>query len=356
MDERAKLLKILLITALVAVVTLLHYVAIPEDLGLHILHRELYFIPIILASFWFGLKFGLATSVVVSLIYAPHVFIYDDAHGTLVIVTSHILVFNLVALVLGWLTDRRTRQQQEALALETEAVLGRAAVAVGHEMKDLLGALKGLTRQTEDLESTELDRDFEQEMKRLEGMVEVLSSFVPSERVQLISCDLNTIIREKLEHHQAAASKAGIAFEARLDENRCPSWVNPEKIGWVLEQLIRNAIEVSASGKTIHVRSHRGGTHCRVEVQDEGPGIKPEHLSKIFKPFFTTKVMGKGLALAGSRKILRDMGGDIQVTSKWGEGATFTLTIPRQYSGKPLAEDPVSSVLRGKRVSPIYRE
>lgn len=330
MDERAKLLKILLITALVAVVTLLHYAVIPKDLGLHIVHRELYFIPIILASFWFGLKFGLATSVGVSIIYAPHVFIYDDAHGTLVAASSQILVFNLVAFVLGWLADRRTRQQQEVLALENQAVLGRAAAAVGHEMKDLLGALKGLTRQTEDLESTELDRDFEQEMKRLEGMVEVLSSFVPSERVQLISCDLNTIIREKLEHHQAAARKAGIALEARLDENGCPSRADTEKIGWILDNLIKNAMEASGSEQTIQVRSHRGGTYCQLEIQDHGPGIRTEDLSKIFTPFFTTKETGHGLALAVSKKIMRDLGGDVQVASKWGEGATFTLSIPRE--------------------------
>jgi len=108
MSERTKFLKIALISALVAVVTLLHYVVIGEHLGLHILHRELYFIPIILASYWFGLKLGLATSVAVTLVYVPHVFIYDDAHGTLMAVSSHILVFNLVALVLGWLMDRRT--------------------------------------------------------------------------------------------------------------------------------------------------------------------------------------------------------------------------------------------------------
>jgi riboflavin transporter FmnP len=83
---------------------------------LHILHRELYFIPILLASFWFGLRFGLTTSVVVSLIYAPHVLLYNDPHSTGLTVSSHILVFNLVAIVLGWLVDREKGQRQEVLA------------------------------------------------------------------------------------------------------------------------------------------------------------------------------------------------------------------------------------------------
>jgi signal transduction histidine kinase len=336
MNERINTFEIVLISALVAVITLLDYVATPKELGLHLLQRELYFIPIVLASFWFGLKFGLATSVVVSIVYAPHVFIYDDAHGPLVIVSSQILVFNFVAVVLGWLVDRRTRQHQEALVLENEAVLGRAAAAVGHEMKDLLGALKGLTHKGEGLQCTELDRDFEQEMTRLEGMAEALSSLVPSEHVRLISRDLNAIINERLEHYRTTAQKAGIALDVRLDGNGCPTRTDVEKIGWILDNIIKNAIEASTSGQTIQVSSHRGGTFCQVRIQDQGSGIPAEDLSKIFTPFFTTKDTGHGLALAASKKIMRALGGDLLVESQWGEGATFTVTIPREHEPKSL--------------------
>ena len=131
--------------------------------------------------------------------------------------------------------------------------------------------------------------------------------------------------------------------------------MDKKAIGWVLEQIIKNALEVSDKRQTIHLRSRRSGNFCSVEIQDEGPGIEPEHLSRIFKPFFTTKEMGKGLALAACRKILRDMGGDIQVASEWGHGALFTITIPREYSGKALAADPVATVIRGEKVERIYK-
>ena len=132
--------------------------------------------------------------------------------------------------------------------------------------------------------------------------------------------------------------------------------VDEHAIARILETIIRNGLEVSDRGKTIHVRSHRSGSFCTVEIKDEGPGIKPEHLSNMFKPFFTTKKTGQGLALAAARKSLRDMGGDIQVASDWGHGATFIVTIPREYSGKPLAADPVQTVIRGEKVERIYRE
>jgi len=99
-------LKISLIAAMVAVISILHYSGIHGNMELHILHRELFFVPILLASFWFGLRFGVATAVAVSIIYAPFIFVHDSPHTSVLAVISQILVFILVAFGLGWLKDR----------------------------------------------------------------------------------------------------------------------------------------------------------------------------------------------------------------------------------------------------------
>ena len=127
-----------------------------------------------------------------------------------------------------------------------------------------------------------------------------------------------------------AAGKLDVILEKNLDDSGCPSRVNTEAISWVLDQIIVNALEVSPRGKTIQIRSHRSGENCLVEIEDEGSGIKSEHLPNIFKPFFTTKKNGHGLALSASRKIMQDMGGDIQVAGEKGKGAKFTVSIPRE--------------------------
>ena len=346
MNIHIKPFKIVLIAALVVIISVLHYGAIRGNLGLHILHRELFFIPILLASFWFGLRFGIATAVAVSLIYAPYVFLYKDPHSSFLTVGSQILVFNLVGIMLGWLVDHQRKQQQRFLANENLVVLGRAATVVGNEIHDLLGALKNLSRKSNRLQCTELDGDFAHEMVRLERLIDVITSFASSEAENMISHDLNIIIQEQLEHYRKNARKAGIHLMVDLDENRCPSRVDPGKISRILEDLIKNAFEVSSPGKSIRIRSRRGGTYCRVEVQDQGSGIRPEHFPKMFSPFFTTKENGQGLALAASRKVLRDLGGDIQVTSNWGEGATFTMIIPRDKTSTSLAEDAISVATR----------
>src|SRR5512145_2613994 len=107
--------KIGLIAVLIVIVTMLHYSSAHGGLGAHIAHRELYFIPILLCSFWFGLQPGIATSAVISLIYAPHVFSSSATDSNLWSVIFQILMFNVVALILGYLVERGKRQQEQVI-------------------------------------------------------------------------------------------------------------------------------------------------------------------------------------------------------------------------------------------------
>jgi signal transduction histidine kinase len=332
MNGKRPFLKAILIVILIVATTVLHYSTIQGHLSLHILHRQLYVLPIILASFWFGLRLGVVTSLTVSLIYASHILLYTSSQESHLALGSQVFMFNLVAVVLGWLADRQRRQQQEIVVAENLAVLGRAAVAVGHELTDLVGALKRTVSQEEGTQCIHVDRDFQQEMAQLERMVAILSSFAPKEAVPTFSHDVNEIVRDRIGRLQEAARRARVTLSETLDERGCPVQVNPERIGWVVDNLLKNALEISKPGQVVSVRTKRTGVECRIEVEDQGPGIRPEHLAKIFTPFFTTKEKGSGLALAGCKKIMRDLGGDILVTSTWGEGATFVLTIPREQA------------------------
>jgi signal transduction histidine kinase len=327
-----------LIAVLILIVTILHYSSVHGGLGEHIAHRELYFIPILLCSFWFGLKPGIATSLAISVIYAPHVFSSSETDSNLWSVIFQILMFNLVALILGYLVERGKRQQEQMIAVEKSAALGLAATAVGHEMKDLLNALKSISSQTARPEYAGLNRDFEKELGRLEQMVDIISTFKTTEPLHLFSHDLNEIIQERIKHHLAVANKNGVTFKTYLDDKGCPAQVNSESLGRVFDRIIQNALEVSSRGQTIHIHSRRKGDHCEVAITDEGSGIKPEHLQKIFKPFFTTKEKRDGLSLSASHKMVKDMGGKIEVQSQYGQGATFTVIIPREDSGKQIKD------------------
>lgn len=346
MDTTKKTVKVVLIALLILIVTILHYSSGHGGLGEHISHREFYFIPILLSSLWFGLKYGLATSLAVSLIYAPQVFTHGEAQSNLWPVAFQIIVFNLVALMVGFLVERSRRQQARLFAIEKSAALDRAATAVGHEMKGLLTALKSIANKPARAEAGALNRELEKELHRLEQLVDILSSKT-SGPLELFSHDLNDIIRERVKHHRAVADKNRVTLTTDLDVEGCPSRVDIGIIRRVIDRIIENALEVSSPGKAIHVHSTRKSDCCELRITDEGLGIKPEHLPQIFKPFFTTKEKGDGLTLSSSQKLMRDMGGEIQVSSEYGKGATFTVIVPREYSGSSLAAGPIATMRPG---------
>jgi signal transduction histidine kinase len=84
----------------------------------------------------------------------------------------------------------------------------------------------------------------------------------------------------------------------------------------------------------VTVRTEVGGPFVRIEVSDTGPGIPPDKLPKIFEPLFTTKSFGVGLGLPTVRQIVEEHGGTVDAACLSGEGATFTIRLPRRR-GQP---------------------
>jgi len=334
----------------------MHFSASSENGALHVLHRELYFIPILLAAFWFGLNSGLIISLLIGFLYSSYVLSFSYNHVGMVTVIPQVLVFILVGTILGWLAEKRKEHHEQEITDNNIIILGRAASAVAHEMKDILNTLKSMFIKAEGFQSNEHQSNFKAELKRLSKMVDILSSYVKQEKGRTFSNDLNKIVRERIEYFQKNATENGISFVIKLDPKGCPSWIDPNIISWVIDKLIENALEVSSTGTTIQISSQRNGEHCTVSVKDEGPVIKPEHIKKIFSPFFTTKPDGQGLALAGCRKSTHNMGGNISVESTLGDGAKFTILVPREYKGVPLAEATAKSVFHGHSDSQMYRE
>ena len=108
--------------------------------------------------------------------------------------------------------------------------------------------------------------------------------------------------------------------------------VDPVLITQALSNLLINAAQASASGGRIHIRADRreidGNGFIRIRVIDDGPGIAPDVLPKLFQPFFTTKQTGIGMGLAISRALIEANGGELWVESDEGSGASFHFTLP----------------------------
>jgi len=111
-----------------------------------------------------------------------------------------------------------------------------------------------------------------------------------------------------------------------------PTYIENYGIKQVLLNLLNNASHACEGGGIITIETEKTGEEVVVRVQDNGVGIDPEIIDRIFDPFFTTKetLKGTGLGLSVSYGIVKEHAGEINVVSKPGKGATFSVTFPIQ--------------------------
>ncbi|MEK7219730.1 MAG: ATP-binding protein, partial [candidate division NC10 bacterium] len=168
---------------------------------------------------------------------------------------------------------------------------------------------------------------------------------------------LATVLEELLAllSSQATAQKIQVVTDLALGEAKVR--MDRQQLTHAFMNVFLNAIQAMPDGGTLTVRAYQDsggrrqkaeGSETRgrsvlptadrrvppgwpsvvIEVEDTGPGIPPEHLDRIFEPYFTTKEGGTGLGLALAHKIIQDHDGSIRVEGGVGEGATFVVTLP----------------------------
>ena len=327
-------LKIFIIVIITIAISVFHLTASDSQMGIHMIHRELFFVPIILSCFWFGLKPGLITVGIVSIIYVSQSFFGKGTELLFVPTLFQIFTFWLIAIILGVLVNHNEKFHEDNIRKKELAALGNAALNIGIEIQDVLAALKKtyIGQKNNSLDKEEITDGF----IRLDNLVKVLTSFVTQDNRQKMNLDINTVITEQILALKEKSGSAGILIETRLDEKSCPSKVSEEFIVRLIKDLIVNAIEASSRGGKILVRTNHMPTYTILEVADEGVGIKPEHLKRIFRPFFTTKEYGHGLSLAADYKFIQSCGGDIAASSNFGKGTLFRVKIPIDHPSRPI--------------------
>jgi signal transduction histidine kinase len=130
----------------------------------------------------------------------------------------------------------------------------------------------------------------------------------------------------------------GVVVKQEVDTNGVVR-ADPEKMRRVVVNLVGNALDALEENRTAEPRldvaigENLAGTEVWLRLRDNGPGIPPERIQKIFTPFYTSKHNGTGLGLALSKKLVEAHGGTIGATSHPGGGAEVTVVLPRHGAG-----------------------
>ena len=150
--------------------------------------------------------------------------------------------------------------------------------------------------------------------------------------------DLNEAIEEVIEMVRAPIEKNSVSVRTRLAAGLTSVWGDRVQLQQVVLNLILNAIEAMGSveerGRMLSIRTEqRGAADILVAVHDSGPGVAPEHLQRVFEPFYTTKNSGLGMGLSICRSIIDAHGGRLWADADQPRGTVFQFTLPAAQEG-----------------------
>lgn len=283
------------------------------------------------------------------------------ARETLDVIASQISI----AIENAKLYRQRSKQMEELK--RSNALLGRAekfsflgnlSARLAHEIKNPMTAigtfLQMLPYKYEDEEfRTNFYKIAREEIARVNNLITELLDLVKTREPHFQLHDLHDLIHRMilLVSPQSKAKKIEIRSDFDLESRY--AWMDSEKMKQVVLNLLSNAVEYTAEGGQIEAVTRKclenqGTRKILIEIRDTGVGILPEHLDKVFEPYFTTKNKGHmhngtGLGLFIARQNMEDHGGTIEVRSTPNRGTVFILTLPE----KPSILSPDSSSITG---------
>lgn len=248
------------------------------------------------------------------------------------------------------LQDLRPVRQLEELRLRTSRLeaVAELSASLAHEIRNPLASIRSAVEQIAEGETASdgetLGRLVLRESDRLNRLLGEFNDFAgvgvaSRQRVELgdILDDAAAVVRQ----HPDTPPEAVIELE--IGESPESLWGDPDLLHRTFTNLILNAVQVSRTVDTPRVRiavdalrpdlvppEIRLGAPVRVRVSDNGPGIEPEEMGRIFDPFYTRREGGSGLGLSIAHRAVQAHGGALLVSSELGEGATFAVILPRR--------------------------
>jgi len=348
-------LRIGLLILAIGVVSLLHYITPTSHVWLHPLLQRAYYIPLLLMALWFGWRGGLAAALVAALLYIPHIEMAWRSHPEYSAAQYiEIAMFFVITALTGVLADHERMQRRKAednarrlaeahAELQSSfqqlrradrlSALGELSAGLAHEIRNPLGSVEGavqiLRRPSLRQETREEFGELAQkELNRLKGLLTHFLDFARPQAPQRVPTEPRLLLESVAKLASETAKMGGVQIRVEAAAGLPAVLFDSEQIGQVLLNLVINAVQAMPQGGQIVLRGCCEADSILLEVVDEGIGIAPENLERIFNPFFTTRQGGTGLGLAIAYRIISQHNGDIAARSNPDRGMTFTIQLP----------------------------
>jgi signal transduction histidine kinase len=235
------------------------------------------------------------------------------------------------------MTRRLNEQHRQLVQHEKMVALGQMAAGIAHEVANPLASMDSLielmSRRPDDDPQQRLDA-LRQQSRRIQRIIEQMTTFARPFEHGGRPAPVNDVVQASLDMVRYDKRLGAIDVRCEMDPAMDSVRVESQAMEQVLVNLVRNALdaleEIEPDRRRLVLRTGRKDGWGIIEVADTGPGIPPEQIEHLFEPFFTTKPVGKGtgLGLATSYGLIQRMGGEIDVQSEPGRGATFVVRWP----------------------------
>ncbi len=230
------------------------------------------------------------------------------------------------------------RSREHLLQSEKLALVGKLAAGMAHSIRNPFTSVKmRLFSLSRALELTEAQRDdlrvISEEIRHIDAIVQNFLEFSRPPRLQIQQMSPSSVVDQALQLmvHRLKSYAVDIHLRRAAPLPEIP--IDPEQLKEVLVNLIVNACEAMESGGRIVITEEETlveglGPCAMIRCADDGPGIAPDILQKVFQPFFTTKEDGTGLGLSIASRIIEEHRGLLEVESGRNRGATFRILLP----------------------------
>lgn len=228
---------------------------------------------------------------------------------------------------------------------ERQAAIGEFSAFLATELREPLASIRAQLEEVtgEGILDFDPQTRVEKAMRdliRIEALLNEILDFAKPLELNRRLCRVPEIIENALAVVSTELEVTRIQVTKDYAAHLAPVRCDEAKMQQVLLSIFKNSMEAMSPGGQLHIglSQHRAGRHQEVQIviKNDGSPIPPEHLSKVFEPFFSTKRSGTGLGLASVKKIIEEHGGHISLASGEGQGTTTSIRLPAMVRRPPF--------------------